>query len=48
MANKPKIKKKEGIVKKKGKRERKQQQHFLKRNMRQVMLASNGTKAGYT
>ena len=47
MANKPKIKKKERMVKKKGKGERKQQ-HFLKRKMRQVMSASNGTKAGYT
>ena len=47
MANKPKIKKKERMVKKKGKRERKQQQHFLKRKRRQVMSASNGTKAGY-
>ena len=34
--------------KKKGKRERKQQQHFVKRKRRQVMSASNGTKAGYT
>ena len=32
---------------KEGGRERKQQ-HFLKRKKRQVMLASNGTKAGYT
>ena len=48
MANKPKIKKKERMVKKEGKRERKQQQHFLKRKRRQVMSASNGTKAGYT
>jgi len=47
MANKPKIKKKERIMKKEGKRERKQQ-HFLKRNRRQVMSASNGTKARYT
>ena len=49
IANKPKIKKKERrvMVKKKGKRERKQQ-HFLKRKRRQVMPASNGTKAGYT
>ena len=49
MANKPKIKKerkKERMVKKKGKRERKQ--HFLKRKRRQVMSASNGTKARYT
>ena len=45
MANKPKIKKKERMVKKKGKRERKQ--HFLKRKRRQVMSASNRTKAGY-
>ena len=37
MANKPKIKKKEHMVKKKGKRERKQQQHFLKRKRRQAM-----------
>ena len=44
MANKPKIKK-ERMVKKKGKRERK---HFLKRKRRQVMSVSNGTKAGYT
>ena len=35
-------------MKKKGKRERKQQQHFLKRKGRQVMSASNGTKAGYS
>ena len=48
LANKPKIKKKERMVKKKGKRERKQQQHFVKRKRRQVMSASNGTKAGYT
>ena len=48
MANKPKIKKKERMVKKKGKRQTKQQQHFLKRKRRQVMSASNGTKAGYT
>ena len=48
MANKPKIKKKERMVKKKGKRERKQLQHFLKRKRRQVMSASNGTKAVYT
>ena len=50
MANKPKIKKKikkERMVKKKGKIERKQQ-HFLKRKRRQVMSASKGTKAGYT
>ena len=47
MANKPKIKKKERMVKKKEKRERKQQ-HFLKRKRRQVISASNGTKAGYT
>ena len=33
---------------KEGKRERKQQQHFLKRKRKQVMSASNGTKAGYT
>jgi len=46
MADKPKIKKKECMVKKQGKRERKQQ-HFLKRKRRQVMSASNGTKAGY-
>ena len=48
-ANKPKIKKekKECMVKKKGKRERKQQ-HFLKRKRRQVMSATNGTKARYT
>ena len=47
MANKSKIKKKECMVKKKGKRERKQQ-HFLKQKRKQVMSASNGTKAGYT
>jgi len=47
MANKPRIKKKERMVKKKGKRER-IQQHFLKRIRRQVMSASNWTKAGYT
>ena len=47
MANKPKVKKKERMVKKERKRERKQQ-HFLKRKRRQVMSASNGTKAGYT
>ena len=40
-------KKKERMVKKKGKRDR-NQQHFLKRNRRQVMSASNGTKAGYS
>ena len=45
LANKRKIKKKERMVKKE-KRERKQQ-HFLKRKRRQVMSASNGTKAGY-
>ena len=44
-ANKPKIKKKERMVKTEGKRQRKQQ-HFLKRKRRQVMSASNGTKAG--
>ena len=44
MANKPKIKKKERMVKKKSKLERKQQ-HFLKRKRRQVMSASNRTKA---
>ena len=48
MVNKTKIKKKECMVKKKGKIERKQKQHFLKRRSRQVMSASNGTKAGYT
>jgi len=49
MANRPKIKNKnKRMVKKRGKRERKQQQHFLKRKRRQVMSASNGTKAGYT
>ena len=48
MANKPKMKKKECMVKKEGKREReRKQQHFLKRKRRQVMSASNGTKAGY-
>ena len=47
-ANKPKIKKKERMVKRERKRERKQQQYFLKRKRRQVMSASNGTKAGYT
>ena len=47
MANKPKIKKKERMVKKKSKLERKQQ-HFLKRKRRQVMSASNRTKSGYT
>ena len=48
MANKPKIKKKkERMVKKMGKRERKQQ-HFLKTKRRQVMSTSNGTKARYT
>ena len=46
MVSKPKIKKKERMVKKNGKREGKQ--HFLKRKRRQVMSASNGTKAGYT
>ena len=46
MANKPKIKKKESMVKKRGKRERKQ--HFLKRKRRQVMSVSNRIKAGYT
>ena len=47
MANNPKIKKKERMVKKRGKRE-KNTQHFLKRKRRQVMSASNGTMAGYT
>ena len=47
MVNKPKIKKKERMVKKKGERERKLQ-HFVKIKRRQVMSASNGTKAGYT
>ena len=47
MANKPKIKKKERMVKKKGKRER-NQQHFLKRKRMQVMPATNGKKVGYT
>ena len=46
MVNKPKIKKKKRMVKKNGKRETKQQ-HFLKRNRRQEMSASNVTKAGY-
>ena len=46
MANKPKIIKKERMVKKKGERERKQQ-HFLKRKRRPVMSVSNGTTAGY-
>ena len=45
--HKPKIKEKERMVKKEGKRERKQQ-HFLKSKRRQVMSASNETKAGYT
>ena len=45
MANKPKIKKKERMGKKKGK---KRKQHFLKRKRRQEMSVSNGTKAGYT
>ena len=48
MANKPKIKKTERMVKKKGDTERKQQEDFLKKKRRQVMSASNGTKAGYT
>ena len=50
LANKPKIKNKikNLMVKKKGERKRKQHQHFLKRRRRQVMSASNGTKAGYT
>ena len=43
-----KIKRKNALGEKKGKRERKQHQHFLKRKRRQVMSASNGTKAGYT
>ena len=43
MGNKPKMKKREHMVKKKGKRERKQ--HFLKRKKRQAMSPSNGTKA---
>jgi len=46
MANKPKIKKKERMVKKKGERVRKQ--HFVKRKRRQVMSTYNGAKAGYT
>ena len=45
MADKPKIRK-ERMVKTKGQRERKQQ-HFLKRKRRQVMSASNGTKAAH-
>ena len=48
MANKPETKKKERMVEKIRKREREKQQHFLKRKSRQVMSASNGTKAGYT
>ena len=51
MVNKPKVKKrlkKERMVKKKWKiRERKNTHHFMKRKSRQVMSASNGTKAGY-
>ena len=46
MANKPKIKKKERMVKKTGERVRKQ--HFVKRKRRQVMSTNNGAKAGYT
>ena len=46
MANKPEIKKKERMVKRRGKTEAKQQQHFLKSKRRQVMSASNGTKDG--
>ena len=45
LANKPKIKKKERMVKEKNK---KQNKHFLKRKRRQEMSASNVTKAGYT
>ena len=49
MANTPKIKfKKRMRGEKEGeKREKKQQQHFLKSKRWQVMSASNGTKAGY-
>ena len=47
MANKPKIKKKERMVKRRGKTEAKQQ-HFLKSKRREVMSASNGIKDGYT
>ena len=47
MANKPKIIKKERMHGQKEGETRKQQ-HFLKRKSRQVMSASNGTKAGYT
>ena len=49
MAYKPKIKKERTHWgKRRGKREKKQQHHFVKRKRRQVMSASNGTKAGYT
>ena len=48
MANKPNIKDERSHGEKEGERERKQQQHFVKRKRRQVMSASNGTKAGYT
>ena len=41
-----KIKRKNALGEKKGKRERKQ--HFLERKRRQVTSASNGTKAGHT
>ena len=46
MANKPKIKKKERLVKKEGKRERKQQQHLLKKK-EASNVSGNRTKAGY-
>ena len=48
MTNKPKIKKRERTHGEKEGEERERKQRFLKRNWRQVMSASNGTKAGYT
>ena len=47
MANKPKIKKKERMVKKKGERDRKQQQHFLKRKRRQLSNVSEQRDKGW-
>ena len=48
MANKPKIKTKEHMVKKEGeKREKTTTLKFLKRKLRQVMSASNGRDKGW-
>ena len=49
MANKPKIKKERTHAEKEREKKReKTKQHFLKRKRRQVISASNGTKAGCT